>query len=41
MPAEPKTQRNLGVANVVLETLQKLKLKFPDPKPELKNLKFD
>ena len=41
VPADSKTHRNLMVANVVLETLQKLKLKFPDPKPELKDLKFD
>ncbi|UIN21086.1 polyphosphate kinase 2 family protein [Herbaspirillum frisingense] len=41
VPADSKTHRNLLVANVVLETLQKLKLKFPDAKPELKNLKFD
>ncbi|EJN09762.1 polyphosphate kinase 2 family protein [Herbaspirillum sp. YR522] len=41
VPADSKTHRNLVVANVVLETLQGLKLKFPDPKPELKKLKFD
>ena len=41
VPADSKTHRNLLVANVVLETLQKLKLRFPDPKPELKDLKFD
>ncbi|WDZ95707.1 polyphosphate kinase 2 family protein [Herbaspirillum sp. WKF16] len=41
VPANSKPHRNLVVANVVLETLQKLKLKFPDPKPELKKLKID
>ena len=41
VPADSKTHRNLLVANVVLETLQKLKLKFPDAKPELSKLKFD
>ena len=41
VPADSKTHRNLVIANIVLETLQALKLKFPDPKPELKKLKFD
>lgn len=41
VPANSKPHRNLVVANVVLEALQSLKLKFPDPKPELKKLKID
>jgi PPK2 family polyphosphate:nucleotide phosphotransferase len=41
VPADSKPHRNLVVANIVLETLQSLKLKYPDPKPELKKLKFD
>ncbi|MFJ3046136.1 polyphosphate kinase 2 family protein [Herbaspirillum chlorophenolicum] len=41
VPADAKTHRNLVIANIVLETLEALKLKFPDPKPELKKLKFE
>lgn len=41
VPADSKPNRNLVVANIVLEALQELKLTFPDPKPELAKLKFD
>ncbi|WP_343586261.1 polyphosphate kinase 2 family protein [Herbaspirillum sp.] len=41
VPADSKTHRNLVIASIVLETLESLKLKFPDPKPELKKIKFD
>jgi len=41
VPADSKPHRNLVVANVVLETLHKLKLAFPAERPELKKLKID
>lgn len=40
IPANSKTHRNLAIANIVLETLQDLKLSFPPPKPELDGLKI-
>ncbi len=39
VPANSKTQRNLVVASLLLETLQGLKLSFPAPDPELSALK--
>ena len=39
VPADSKTHRNLMIANVVKQTLQALKLRFPPADPALKNLK--
>ncbi|MEC5159967.1 MULTISPECIES: PPK2 family polyphosphate kinase [unclassified Janthinobacterium] len=39
VPANSKTQRNLVVASLLLETLQGMKLSFPPPNPELGALK--
>jgi PPK2 family polyphosphate:nucleotide phosphotransferase len=39
VPADSKTQRNLVVASLLLETMQGLKLSFPPPDPELGALK--
>lgn len=41
VPANSKTQRNLVVASLLLETLQALKLEFPAPNPKLSKLKID
>ncbi|MES2258855.1 MAG: PPK2 family polyphosphate kinase [Pseudomonadota bacterium] len=41
VPADSKTQRNLAVAAILLETLERLKLDWPAPKPELKGVKID
>jgi polyphosphate kinase 2 (PPK2 family) len=38
IPADSKTHRNLAIAGIVLATLEDMKLKFPPPKAELKNL---
>jgi PPK2 family polyphosphate:nucleotide phosphotransferase len=39
VPADSKTQRNLVVASLLLETLQSLNLEFPAPDPKLSKLK--
>jgi PPK2 family polyphosphate:nucleotide phosphotransferase len=39
VPADSKTQRNLVVASLLLETMQGMKLSFPPPDPELSALK--
>ena len=39
VPANSKTQRNLAIASLLLETLQSLKLDFPPPNPKLSKLK--
>ena len=39
VPADSKTQRNLVIASLLLETLQKLNLDFPPPDPKLSKLK--
>ena len=39
VPADSKIHRNLMIANVVKETLQGLKLRFPPADPALKNIK--
>lgn len=41
IPSDSKTQRNLAIATIALETLQQMKLKYPPAKPELATLKFD
>ena len=38
IPANSKTQRNLAIATIVLETLQQMKLRYPPAKPELAGL---
>ena len=38
IPADSKTQRNLAIATIVLETLQQMKLAYPPAKPELAKL---
>ncbi|HEY4319454.1 MAG TPA: PPK2 family polyphosphate kinase [Herbaspirillum sp.] len=38
IPADSKTHRNLAIAGIVLAALEDMKLKFPPPKPELKDL---
>lgn len=39
IPADSKTHRNLAIANIVLETLQDLKLAYPPGNPEYAKLK--
>ena len=39
IPADSKTHRNLAVASVVLETMQRMKLAYPPPHPEYAKLK--
>lgn len=39
IPADSKTHRNLAIANIVLETLQDMKLTYPPAKDELNGLK--
>jgi len=39
IPANSKTHRNLAIANIVLETLQDMKLAYPPAKEELTGLK--
>lgn len=41
IPANSKTHRNLVTANLLLETLQGLKLSFPPPDPKLSKLKIE
>jgi PPK2 family polyphosphate:nucleotide phosphotransferase len=41
VPADSKTQRNLVVANILLETLQALKLRWPPANPELKGMRIE
>jgi PPK2 family polyphosphate:nucleotide phosphotransferase len=41
IPSDSKTQRNLVIASIVLETMEDMKLAFPPPKPELANLKVE
>ena len=41
VPANSKTQRNLVVASLLLETLQNLALSFPAPDPKLSALKVE
>jgi polyphosphate kinase 2 (PPK2 family) len=38
VPANSKTQRNLAVANIVLETLESMKLSFPPSDPKLSTI---
>jgi hypothetical protein len=39
VPANSKTQRNLIVATLLLETLQEMRLGFPPPDAKLSKLK--
>ena len=39
VPADSKTQRNLAVASLLLETLQAMHLEFPAPDPKLSKMK--
>ncbi len=41
IPANSKTQRNLGIANLLLEILQGLKLEFPPADAKLSKLKIE
>lgn len=41
VPANSKTQRNLVVASLLLETMQGLKLSFPPPDPKLSSFKVE
>ncbi|MES2743272.1 MAG: PPK2 family polyphosphate kinase [Pseudomonadota bacterium] len=41
VPANSKTQRNLAVAGVLLETLQGMKLAFPPPDPKLSSYRVE
>ena len=38
VPANSKTQRNLAIASILLETLEGMKLSFPEPDPELSRI---
>ena len=38
IPADSKTHRNLAIASIVLDVMREMKLAFPPPKPELKDL---
>jgi PPK2 family polyphosphate:nucleotide phosphotransferase len=40
IPADSKTHRNLAIANLLLEILEGLKLKFPEPDGDLSKLKI-
>ena len=35
IPADRKWYRNYAVAQIVLETLEKMKLRYPEPEPDL------
>jgi PPK2 family polyphosphate:nucleotide phosphotransferase len=41
IPANSKTQRNLAIAAIVLETMEEMKLAFPPGRPELGTLKIE
>jgi PPK2 family polyphosphate:nucleotide phosphotransferase len=41
IPADSKTQRNLAIATIVLDTMEDMKLAFPPGKPELATLKIE
>jgi len=41
VPADSKTHRNLIVAHLLLETLQGMKLEWPEPKTDLSKVKVD
>ena len=41
VPANSKTQRNLVVASLLLETMQSLKLAYPQPDPKLSSFKVE
>jgi hypothetical protein len=41
VPADSKTHRNLIVANLLLETMQDMKLSWPAPKADLDKVKLD
>jgi PPK2 family polyphosphate:nucleotide phosphotransferase len=41
IPADSKTQRNLAIAAIVLETMEAMKLAFPPANPQLAKLKID
>ena len=41
VPADSKTHRNLIIANLLLETMQGLKLRYPPPDPALAKLKIE
>jgi PPK2 family polyphosphate:nucleotide phosphotransferase len=41
IPADSKTQRNLAIAAIVLETMEGMKLAFPPGNPQLAKLKID
>lgn len=41
VPANSKTQRNLIVASLLLETMQAMKLAFPPPSPKLSSFKVE
>lgn len=39
IPADSKTQRNLAVASIMVETLEEMKLAYPAPNPDYANVK--
>ena len=41
VPANSKTHRNLVIASILRETLQRMKLSYPSAKPELATIKID
>ena len=41
IPADSKTHRNLAIATIMVETLEGMKLAFPDPHPEYSTLTID
>ena len=41
VPSNSKTQRNLVVASLLLETLQGMKLEYPAPDPKLSSFKVE
>lgn len=41
IPANSKTHRNLAIASIVLETLKKMKLRYPPAKPEFNGMHID
>jgi PPK2 family polyphosphate:nucleotide phosphotransferase len=41
VPADSKTHRNLIIARLLLETMESLKLRFPDPDPALSKLRIE
>ena len=40
MPANRKWYRNLVIAEVLIETLESLDLRYPDPEPDLESVRI-